>query len=472
MANMTVSGTLDGGKALSVSWTAQSGATSYEVFVNGYSKTTTTARSYSTTLDNAYSSVTVKVNAKSGTTILYSASTTIYATYKGSCSLNSVSFGFNTNYPYQGSASISVSNKSYGTYKLVVSGYEKATVNNNGNYSIVLDNLYDGNTSSSYTVSLVAPNGSTVDWCTVSHQSKYTLSCIAKIDGQTDHISSASVSNSTPLYGGSVSFTAVIKTGHEFVGWYTSTTTSTRTSDKNPYTINSVTSNTTLYARGQIKKYSVYLDYYDSTSRSGLSLSGGSSSASYGSQLELIATPGDTYVFDGWWVYNDDGDLVRVSANQKYTITVTENRTYYAKAVKRTYDYHLRYNANGGTGGPSTQSTTGITATTVTFRVPSTEPTRTNYTFLGWSFSSTATTASYVSGDTVDLYSGNPDRTLYAVWRYTPTYNYSYHYNQNTTDTVTNMPSDNEASSTSTTYNFTISGSVPVRDGYTFQGWF
>ena len=152
-----------------------------------------------------------------------------------------------------------------------------------------------------------------------------------------------------------------------------------------------------------------------------------------------------------------------------FTSTSPTINVAYTKIVVPTYNYYLRYHANGGTGGPNTQSTLKTTATSVTFRVPSTEPTRTNYTFLGWSFDYTATAADYVSGDIVYLYSGNPDRTLYAVWK--KLYTYSYLYNANTTDTVTNMPENQSASSSETTYSFDIRGNVPTRTGYVFNGW-
>ena len=152
-----------------------------------------------------------------------------------------------------------------------------------------------------------------------------------------------------------------------------------------------------------------------------------------------------------------------------FTSTSPTINVAYTKIVVPKYNYYLRYHANGGTGEPNTQSTLGTTATSVSFRVPSTEPTRTNYTFLGWSFDSTATAADYVSGDIVYLYSGNPDRTLYAVWK--KFYTYSYLYNANTTDTVTNMPENQSASSSETTYSFDIRGNVPIRTGYVFNGW-
>ena len=152
-----------------------------------------------------------------------------------------------------------------------------------------------------------------------------------------------------------------------------------------------------------------------------------------------------------------------------FTSTSPTINVAYTKIVVPKYNYYLRYDANGGTGEPNTQSTLGITATSVTFRVSSTEPTRTNYTFLGWSFDPTATLADYVGGDTVTLNSGNPDRTLYAVWK--KFYTYSYLYNANTTDTVTNMPENQSASSSETTYSFDIRGNVPTRTGYVFNGW-
>lgn len=152
-----------------------------------------------------------------------------------------------------------------------------------------------------------------------------------------------------------------------------------------------------------------------------------------------------------------------------FTSTSPTINVAYTKIVVPKYNYYLRYDANGGTGEPNTQSTLGTTVTSVTFRVPSTEPTRTNYTFLGWSFDYTATKADYVSGDSVTLNSGNPDRTLYAVWK--KIYTYSYLYNANTTDTVTNMPENQSASSSETTYSFDIRGNVPTRTGYVFNGW-
>ena len=72
--------------------------------------------------------------------------------------------------------------------------------------------------------------------------------------------------------------------------------------------------------------------------------------------------------------------------------------------------YTVTYNANGGSGAPASQ--TAISGVNLT--LSSTVPTRTGYTFLGWSTSSTATTATYAKGAT---YTANKTATLYAVWK-------------------------------------------------------
>lgn len=86
----------------------------------------------------------------------------------------------------------------------------------------------------------------------------------------------------------------------------------------------------------------------------------------------------------------------------------------------QTYSYSLSYNANGGSGAPSSQ-TASSTQTSYTFDVSDTVPTYSGKRFLGWSFNSSDTRATYLSTDTVTLQSTYASRTLYAIW-FTPTY--------------------------------------------------
>ena len=77
-------------------------------------------------------------------------------------------------------------------------------------------------------------------------------------------------------------------------------------------------------------------------------------------------------------------------------------------ADKVAYGHKVTYDANGGKKAPSS---TGFVSGKLT--VSSDIPTRSGYTFMGWSTSKTAKTASYKSGDT---YNVKKDITLYAVW--------------------------------------------------------
>ena len=74
--------------------------------------------------------------------------------------------------------------------------------------------------------------------------------------------------------------------------------------------------------------------------------------------------------------------------------------------------YTISYNANGGSGAPGAQTKTWGSNLTLS----STVPTRTNYQFLGWSTSNTATYATYYSPDHM-TYTSNSGATLYAVWK-------------------------------------------------------
>lgn len=122
-------------------------------------------------------------------------------------------------------------------------------------------------------------------------------------------------------------------------------------------------------------------------------------------------------------------------------------------AVWKANTYTVKYNANGGTGAPSNQVKTYGTP----LKLSEVTPTRSGYAFLGWSTSSTATTATYKPGDS---YAINANITLYAVWK----------ANAHTVSYNANGGSGAPTSQTGST-NYTISSTVPTRFGYTFLGW-
>lgn len=177
----------------------------------------------------------------------------------------------------------------------------------------------------------------------------------------------------------------------------------------------------------------------------------------YGTDLTLSSTkPTRTgYTFMGWGT--GSGTTTIVSYNAGSTYTTNSAITLYAIWKK---DITLTFDSNGGTGQPSSQSATVYNATTSSeFTIPTTQPTRTGYTFKGWGTSSNSVTISYSPGDIITLTSST---TLYAVWQL-KTYTITYHGNGGI-----GVPS-----SQIKTYgvNLTISTVEPTRSGYKFLGW-
>lgn len=125
----------------------------------------------------------------------------------------------------------------------------------------------------------------------------------------------------------------------------------------------------------------------------------------YGKSLTLSSTkPTRTgYSFQGW--ATSASGSVAYAAGASYTA----NASVTLYAVWKANTYTVSYNANGGSGAPSSQTKTYDVALTLS----STKPTRTNYNFIGWGTSASATSATYSAGGT---YTTNASATLYAVW--------------------------------------------------------
>lgn len=118
----------------------------------------------------------------------------------------------------------------------------------------------------------------------------------------------------------------------------------------------------------------------------------------------------------------------------------------YTSALPKT-TYTISYNANGGSGAPSSQTKTHGTALTLSTTVP----TRTGYAFVGWATSSSATSATYAPGAS---YTTDANLALYAVWTLNK---YEITYNANG---GTNAPAtQNKAHGT----NLTLSATVPTK---------
>lgn len=120
--------------------------------------------------------------------------------------------------------------------------------------------------------------------------------------------------------------------------------------------------------------------------------------------------------------------------------------------------YTISYNSNGGSGAPSSQKKYyGKTLT-----LSSTKPVRTGYTFLGWSWSSSATSATWSAGGS---YTTNASDTLYAVWK-ANTYTVYFNSNGGNSGSVTGLTKTYDKALTLPT-----SAQSPTRKNYTFLGW-
>lgn len=118
-----------------------------------------------------------------------------------------------------------------------------------------------------------------------------------------------------------------------------------------------------------------------------------------------LPTPTRTgYTFGGW--YKESACTNKVG-NGGASYTPTASIQLFAKWTINTWT--VAYSANGGTGAPASQTKTyGQTLT-----LSSTRPTRSGYTFLGWSTNSAGTGTAYAPGGS---YTANAAATLYAVW--------------------------------------------------------
>ena len=162
--------------------------------------------------------------------------------------------------------------------------------------------------------------------------------------------------------------------------------------------------------------FSVNKSTYGSVSKSSITVASGTTYTASGNKItfsdgqSVTATPKSatssyTYSFSSW--SKTSGTVTSATS-----ITATFTRA----AATSSYTCYLYYDANGGSGAPSTQSYTGSSTSSHSFTISSTAPTRSGYTFLGWSTSSSASTATYSGGSSISV-TYNGSKTLYAVWQ-------------------------------------------------------
>ncbi len=250
-----------------------------------------------------------------------------------------------------------------------------------------------------------------------------------------------------------LSSTKPTRSGYTFKGWSTTSSgvQAVKYSPGSAYTANA---NITLYAVWQSQAPTAYTVTYAANGGSGAP----SSQTKYKDVTLTLSSTTPTrsgYTFQGWST-SSTASSPTYYAGGSYTSNASAT-LYAVWKADPPVTYTVSYNANGGSGAPSSQTKTHG----VTLYLSSTKPTRFNYDFLGWSTSSTATSATYSAGSS---YTTNASNTLYAVWEYNPA-TYKVYYNAN---------GGTGAPSTQTkTYGvtLTLSSAKPTRSGYNFRGW-
>jgi uncharacterized repeat protein (TIGR02543 family) len=175
-----------------------------------------------------------------------------------------------------------------------------------------------------------------------------------------------------------------------------------------------------------------------------------------------IYESGATAIYDVAWVTLAYGQSEPVKESDAFATYTGGSGTKYYSHAGFTYTaskttYVVSYDANGGTGAPSSQNKTHGTTLTLS----STIPTRTGYTFKNWNTKQDGSGITYSAGAS---YMGNSTVTLYAQWT-ANTYRISYDANGGT-----GAPSSQAYSYAPTGYT-TLSSTIPTRKGYNFVGW-
>lgn len=142
------------------------------------------------------------------------------------------------------------------------------------------------------------------------------------------------------------------------------------------------------------------------------SAASGNAGSEGNSNSAAALTVGNKYYFLGYAVADDSGTTIKYPCKIGSSSSTSSAIGWYPESVFPYAKYTIKYNANGGSGAPSSQTKTHGTSLTLS----STKPTRTGYTFKGWALTqadANSGTWYYQAGGTCGK---NENLTLYAVW--------------------------------------------------------
>jgi uncharacterized repeat protein (TIGR02543 family) len=253
---------------------------------------------------------------------------------------------------------------------------------------------------------------------------------------------------------------SLAKTNYTFAGWNTAadgTGTDYAAGAVITYPANGTT--TTLYAQWTPVLYSLS---YNANGGTGTVPSQSSIAGATVTLASSSYNPSRTgYTFAGW---NTLADGTGTNKNAGATMTMPgANTVLYAKWTPLTYT--VTYNANGGTGTQADATGTYNNAATVTVAALGANSGTIAFTgkrFVGWNTAANGSGIDYIAGSTFTISSANV--VLYAKW-VDASVKLTFDANGGSLNGVPSLRT--EISGTT----ITISGTLPVRDGYTFTGW-
>ena len=265
------------------------------------------------------------------------------------------------------------------------------------------------------------------------------------------------------------------RTGHKFLGWDENPNATTPT-----YAYSSNTFSPAAVAFATQKRtynlYAIWAEYNSFSLSYDLNYNAGASatvppaeeeadttaaSKTYSINTTVIPTRSG-YQFLGYATSNTASVPTYTYSSNTFTpnsITLTKTNNIVVLYAVWAKTYSLSYNANSGSGVPSSASAQATDAS-YSFAISNTTiPTRSGYKFLGYDTSSTATTPTYVYNSSnnsftpasITLTESAASKTLYAIWAKIYTYTLSYNANQGS-----NVPNAKTYSGTETAHEFPI----------------
>ena len=166
-----------------------------------------------------------------------------------------------------------------------------------------------------------------------------------------------------------------------------------------------------------------------------------------------------TKIYSKTYTYTRNTSARTINIRAKFNgIDMLSGQTMSAKnsvTIEALPRYTVSYYANGGSGAPDSQ--TKIHGQDLTLR--STKPTKTGYTFKGWTNDPNSTEVIWTAGG---KYTINASRKLYAVWKEN-TYTVSYDANGGSGAPKSQIKTYGQ--------DLTLSSTKPTRTNYNFKGW-